>query len=356
MAYNPWAGMQKVRRPLDRSYDAAPQTPAGAPPPPSKPRAGPGAVVAAALPAVRAAATMAVPQHHALAPAQGQSSFPFTIQAAQDWPRGVPVCNKTDKTCIKDLWHHLEGARGTVDLESLGLPWRRWIRQRRDWEHIAGKGVIAIELRRLSAYRHNTNEMRTDIVVTRSDNTCVRLHLHEQHLRSMRSEAIPIEGNLDDSLAILVVKGSASAASASVPQRAACLDAATSDDAASAAAAASICVSPRSSDAAAAAAIRSTKPTLPVQGPLVTDDAASPAAGNKTSVPQRSQDMAARPDAAASDDAVRSAATAQRASEAAAACVMTECRSTELPRDDVAALARSASREQCAAYLAEYTN
>ena len=170
--------------------------------------------------------------------------------------------------------------------------------------------------------------MRPDIVVTRADNTCVRLHLHEQHLRSMRSEAIPIEGNLDDSLAILVVKGSASAASTSVPQRAACLDAATSDDAASAApVAATTCAPQRSSDAAAAAAICSTKPALPAQGRLVTDDAASPAAGNKTSVPQRSQDMAARPDAAASDDAVRSAATAQRAGEAAAACFMTERRS-----------------------------
>jgi len=172
----------------------------------------------------------------------------------------------------------------------------------------------------------------------------------------MRSEAIPIEGNLDDSLAILVAKGSASAASASVPQRAACLDAATSDDAASAAAAASICVSPRSSDAAAAAAIRSTKPTLPVQGPLMTDDAASPAAGNKTSVPQRSQDMVTRPDAAASDDAERSAATAQRARDAAAACFMTECRSTGLLRDEVAALAEAASREERAAFLERYTD
>ena len=91
MADNPWAGMQKVRRPLDRSYDAAPQTPAGAPPskasPPSKPREGLVVVIAAALPAVRAAATMAVPQHHALAPTQGQSAFPFTIQDAQKLTR-----------------------------------------------------------------------------------------------------------------------------------------------------------------------------------------------------------------------------------------------------------------------------
>ena len=87
----------------------------------------------------------------------------------------------------------------------------------------------------------------------------------------------------------------------------------------------------------------------------MTDDAASPAAGDKTSVPQRSQAMAARPDAAASDDAARSVTTAQRASEAAAACVMTECRCIALPRDDVVAIARRASREQCAAYLVECT-
>ena len=186
MDNNPWS----VHMSLGRTHDAAPQTPAGAPPPPSTPRAGPGAVVAAAVPADRAAATIAVPQRHALAPTQGQSSTQFTIQVAQDWLRGEPVFDNTDTPCIKDLWHHMEDARGAVDLESIGLPWRRWIRQRSDWEQIVGTGVVAIELRRLSAYRYSTTEMRTDIVVKRSDNTCVRLHLHEPQ-RAMRPMRIP---------------------------------------------------------------------------------------------------------------------------------------------------------------------
>ena len=64
---------------------------------------------------------MAVPQHHALAPTQGQSSFPFTM----------------------------EGTCGAVGVGAEVAPWRRWIRQRTDWERIVGEGMVAIELRRL---------------------------------------------------------------------------------------------------------------------------------------------------------------------------------------------------------------
>ena len=91
------------------------------------------------------------------------------------------------------------GACGAVGMEALGLPWRRWIRQRKDWEWIVGKGVVAIELRRLADYDHSTKHMRTDIVVTRADGTSVRLHPHRHNLRNTkRSDAIPIEGDLAD--------------------------------------------------------------------------------------------------------------------------------------------------------------
>ena len=142
-----------------RSYAAAPQTPDGAPPskasPPSKPRAACGAVVAAALPAVRAAAAMTVPQHHALAPTQGQSACPFTIQDAQKLI-GPRVGQETANSWIKNLRPRMTETCGAVDLEAERLPWRRWISTLPMWEGIVGEGVVAIELRRLSDYDHNT--------------------------------------------------------------------------------------------------------------------------------------------------------------------------------------------------------
>ena len=252
----------------------APQRPAGAPPskvpPPSKPRAALGAVVAAALLAVRAAAAMTVPQHCAFAPTQGQPAFPFTIQDAQKLT-GPRVRKGTVNSWAKYLRPRMTETCGAVDLEAERLPWRRWISTLPMWEGIFGEGVVAIELRRLRYYDHNTKKWRTDIIVTRADGASVRLHPH-----AYGKGVIPIGDNIEGRVGEddLAIERAASAASTGAPRRAACLGAATSDDAASA------------------------------------------AAGHKTSVSQ------ARPDAAASDDAVRSAATAQRASEAAA-CDMT---------------------------------
>ncbi len=244
-----------------------------------------------------------------------------------------------------------------MDLEALGLPWRGWIRQRGAWERIVGKGVVAIELRRLADYDNSENHMRTDIVVTRADGMSVRLHPHKRNF----PEAIPIEGRLadwlgEDDLAILSDERNPSAASTSVPQRAACLDAATSDDAATAAAAASICVPPRSSDAAAAAAIRSsTKPTLPVHGPCAMDDRRRGESRRRKQNERAAAVARYGREARRSGQLRRGEIRGKRASAAAAACVMTECRSPELPRDDVTALASTASRDQCATYQRGYT-
>ena len=159
---------------------------------------------------------------------------------------------KTSNKGIHDSRPELLGTCGAVAVEALGLPWCRWIIQRKDWEWFVGKGVVASELRRLADYDPNTKQMRTDIVVTRADGMSVRLHPHKHKLRNTkRSEAIPIDGKLanmlcEDELAHFLVERVASAARTSMPQRAACLDAATSgDDAASSAAAASTCVPQR---------------------------------------------------------------------------------------------------------------
>ena len=294
-----------------RSYAAAPQTPHGAPPnkasPPALPRAPFGAVVAAAPLAVRAAAAVAVPQHQALAPTQGQSAPLFTIQDAQKLA-GPNVCRAAANTWIKELRKRMTNACCAVDLEAEGLPWRRWISGLPDLESIVGEGAVAIMFRRLKDWDANTKNWRTDIVVTRHGDMSTRLHPHKT------GGAKPIHGCLWSWLSEgdLAIEGAS--ASTGVPRRAASLSAA----------AASACVPQRLSDAAAAAATLSTKPTRPEPVPRPTDDAASSAAGDSTSVPQRAPDVAACPDAAASDVAARSAAAAgicvsQSASEAAAA-------------------------------------
>ena len=68
--------------------------------------------------------------------------------------------------------HRLEGTCGAVGVEAEVLPCRRWIRQRTDWERIAGE----VELRRLLEYDQHLKQRRADIVGTHADGMSVCLH------------------------------------------------------------------------------------------------------------------------------------------------------------------------------------